>query len=118
MTNQIHPKDRGYTFLGVEQSVKIDFFTNNMGDLESNSIESCKKSSTGAFDECAYQKVFFFALVNIESNIDLLQENHLQIKQLQLSKYGCTVPWMPHPVICDPNKVNGTVKDIISKLVL
>ena len=57
MTNHIHPKDRTYTFLGVKESVKIDFLTDSKDNLESNSIDSCKKSSIGVFDECAYQEV-------------------------------------------------------------
>ena len=60
MTNQVHPKDRKYTFRGVKEEVKLDYFTINRDNLETNSNDSCKESSTGVFDECAYQKVCFF----------------------------------------------------------
>ena len=58
MTNEVHPKDRTYTFLGKKESVKVDFSTIIEDYPESNSIFSCKKYSTGTFDECAYEEVW------------------------------------------------------------
>ena len=30
-----------------------------------------------------------------------------------LSKHGCTVPWMPNPIICTSENLNGTMQDVL-----
>ena len=38
----------------------------------------------------------------------------LQLREIMLSKHGCTVPWMPDPIICTPDNLNGTIEDVLA----
>ena len=53
----VHPRDRGFTSPGIKHSVKIEYTTIDMSNMESDSKDSCKKSLTGMYDECAYSEV-------------------------------------------------------------
>ena len=53
---ELSPRDRGFTYLGVKQSVKVDHIelTDTLGE---QSKFPCNKSMNGVYDECAYRKV-------------------------------------------------------------
>ena len=52
----LSPRDRGFAYPGVRQTVKVDH-TKLVDTLEENSIYPCNKSLNGIYDECAYREV-------------------------------------------------------------
>lgn len=56
MPTELSPRDRGFTYPGVRQSVKVDH-TQLIDTSEEKSVFPCNKSMNGVFDECAYRKV-------------------------------------------------------------
>ena len=52
----LSPRDRGFTYPGVKQTVKVDH-TKLVDTLEEYSMYACNKSMNGIYDECAYREV-------------------------------------------------------------
>ena len=52
----LSPRDRGFTYPGVKQTVKVDHIK-LVDTLEEYSKYPCNKSMTGMYDECAYREV-------------------------------------------------------------
>ena len=59
MSTDLSPRDRGFTYPGVKQSVKVDHIE-LIDTLEEQSTFPCNKSMNGVYDECAYRKVCVF----------------------------------------------------------
>ena len=53
---ELSPRDRGFTYPGVKQTVKVDH-TKLVDTLEEYSMYACNKSMNGIYDECAYREV-------------------------------------------------------------
>ena len=52
----LSPRDRGFTYPGVKQTVKVDH-TKLVDTLGEYSKYACNKTMNGVYDECAYREV-------------------------------------------------------------
>ena len=50
-------KDRGYTFVGVKQTVGVDYYVNLDSSEGGGSSALCDESLNGMYDDCSHQKV-------------------------------------------------------------
>ena len=56
MPTELHPRDRGFTYPGIKQSVKVDH-VEVIDTFEERSKFPCNKSMNGMYDVCAYRTV-------------------------------------------------------------
>lgn len=81
MPTELSPRDRGFTYPGVKQSVKVDHIE-LIDALGEQSKFPCNKSMNGVFDECAYRKVCVlkYKAVKHESNRENIDEGKSAFK--------------------------------------